>query len=148
MPIVGHGVDLTEIDRVARMLDEHGVRFRDRVFTAAEQSYAEAARRGRAERYAARFAGKEAVLKALGTGLRGGMRWTEIAFEHTPRGGPVVALSGRCRVVADGLGVVAWHVSFSHVRGPGGESHGSGLALASVIAWGEEPLRATSGAGC
>ncbi|MHC4649944.1 MAG: holo-ACP synthase [Planctomycetota bacterium] len=66
MPVIAHGVDLVDIARVEAMLDEHGRRFVQRCFTDGEQRYADAGRRHRAQRYAARFACKEAVLKALG----------------------------------------------------------------------------------
>ena len=136
MHVIGHGIDLTDIDRIAAMLEEHGDRFRERCFTRGEQAYADSNRRSCAERYAARFACKEAVLKALGTGLRDGMRWTDIAVEHLPSGKPLVRLDGRCRKVADDLGVRAWHVSLSHVRGLSRASSG-GVAVASVIACGD-----------
>jgi phosphopantetheine--protein transferase-like protein len=77
MRILGHGIDLVEIARIQRMLADHGERFLERCFTPAEREYAEPARR-REEHLAARFAAKEAVLKAMGTGLDDGLAWTEI----------------------------------------------------------------------
>lgn len=134
MRIIGHGVDLTEVPRIERMLESHGRRFVERCFTAEERAYAESGRRQRAERYAARFAGKEAVLKSLGTGLSGGARWTDIAIVNEPSGRPIVRLGGRCAEMASAMGVRVWHVSLSHV-GP--------LALASAIACGD-PLARSS----
>ena len=127
MPIIGHGVDLVEVARIAALLDEHGPRFVERCFTEAEQAYAESGRRHRAERYAARFAGKEAVLKALGTGWRQGIAWRNVEVRRQPSGRPTLALSGGCAEWAARLGIVEWHLSLSHA---------GGFAVASVIAWG------------
>ena len=127
MPIVGHGVDLVEVARIAALLDEHGPRFVRRCFTEAEQAYAESGRRRRAERYAARFAGKEAVLKALGTGWRQGIAWRDIEVRRQPSGRPTLALTGGGAERADRLGIDHWHLSLSHA---------GGYAVASVIAWG------------
>jgi holo-[acyl-carrier protein] synthase len=133
MRIIGHGVDLVEIARIEAMLAEHGERFRDRCFTAEEQAYAEAATVRRAERYAARFAAKEAVLKALGTGWRDGIAWTDIAISRDPAGRPRVTLSGRCGELAAEQGIRRWSLSLSHA----GTGEGGGYAMASVIATGE-----------
>ena len=140
MAVIAHGVDLVEIGRIAAMLEEHGPRFKRRCFTEREQSYSESAAKRKAERYAARFACKEAVLKALGTGWRSGISWTDIAVEHEPSGRPIVELSGRCGEIAAELGIDGWHVSLSHARGPGG-----GYAMASVIGYGgDDPGQADS----
>ncbi|MHC5113530.1 MAG: holo-ACP synthase [Planctomycetota bacterium] len=137
MQVVGHGVDLVDIRRIAAMLERHPEQFRARCFTDREQAYAEAARTRRAERYAARFACKEAVLKALGTGWRDGIRWTDIAVDHAPSGAPTVTLSGRCHEIACTLGIDRWVVSLSHASTPGGGELGeTGYAMASVIACG------------
>ncbi len=128
MSVVAHGVDLVEIGRIATMLDEHGRRFVERCFTDREQQYAEAAHRRRAERYAARFACKEAVLKALGTGWRDGISWRDIEVCREPSGRPRLALSGRCAEIADELKIARWDISLSH---------SGSFAVASVIASGE-----------
>lgn len=125
MNVVAHGIDLVEIARIEAMLAEHGERFTTRCFTEGEQAYAEAGARTRAERYAARFACKEAVLKALGTGWREGISWRHVEVRRDPSGRPHVALSGRCAELAEKMGIGAWHVSLSHTRGN---------AMASVIA--------------
>ncbi len=114
MRIIGHGIDIVEVARIATMLEAHGERFVTRCFTRAEADYAEAAHRRRAERYAARFACKEAVLKALGTGWRDGIAWRQIEVRRAPSGRPSLVLTGRCAEIADDLGIVQWHVSLSH----------------------------------
>ena len=114
MRIIGHGIDIVEVARIASMLEAHGQRFVTRCFTEAEAGYADAAHRRRAERYAARFACKEAVLKALGTGWRDGIAWRQIEVRREPSGRPSLVLTGRCAELADDLGIVQWHVSLSH----------------------------------
>jgi holo-[acyl-carrier protein] synthase len=125
--VIAHGVDLVEIPRIEAMLLQHGQRFTGRCFTEAEQAYAEAGRRMRAQRYAARFACKEAVLKALGTGWRKGISWRDVEVRHDALGQPQVALSGRCAEIATLLGIDRWHLSLSHTPSN---------AMASVIASG------------
>ncbi len=114
MRIIGHGIDIVEVARIASMLEAHGERFVTRCFTEAEAGYAESAQRRRAERYAVRFACKEAVLKALGTGWRDGIAWRQIEVRREPSGRPSLVLTGRCAEIADDLGIVQWHVSLSH----------------------------------
>ncbi|MHC5045371.1 MAG: holo-ACP synthase [Planctomycetota bacterium] len=128
MPVIAHGVDLVDIARVEAMLDEHGRRFVQRCFTDGEQRYADAGRRHRAQRYAARFACKEAVLKALGTGWRDGITWRDIEVTRQPSGSPRLVLSGRCAELADQLNIAEWHVTLSHTPQ---------CAMASVIACGD-----------
>ncbi len=127
MRIVGHGIDLVETSRIARLVDEHGRRFVARCFTEAEAGYASRARqRGRQmEHLAGRFAAKEAILKALGTGWRAGIAWTDAEVLRAPSGQPMVALHGQCRVIADEMGVTEWWISISHT---------GSLATASAIA--------------
>lgn len=116
MRIIGYGVDIVEVARIASMLETHGQRFVERVFTEAEQAYAESGKRRRVERYAARFAAKEAVLKALGTGWRDGIAWTDIEIRLRPSGQPFVVLSGRCAEIAAAAGIDSWQVSLSHTE--------------------------------
>jgi len=123
--IVGHGIDIVEIERIRRMLDDHQDRFIDRCFTAVERDYAEQGRTLRVERYAARFAAKEAILKALGTGLAGGASWLDMTIATHPSGQPQVVVTGRCSDQAAALGINQWHISLSHT---------ATLAMASVIA--------------
>lgn len=127
MRIIGHGIDLVELDRIERMLADHGDRFLERCFTAAERDHAETGSRRRIERYAARFACKEAALKALGTGWRGGIAWTDVSVVTEASGRPALVVGGRSAEIAASMGIVQWHVSLSH---------SGGLAIASVIACG------------
>jgi holo-[acyl-carrier protein] synthase len=127
MRIIGHGVDLVEIARIERMLSDHGDRFLARCFTEDERAYAEASAAVRAERYAARFAAKEAVLKALGTGLRDGIEWTDIEVARNPAGAPSIVLRGRALEIAAERGIESWATSLSHA---------GGMAMASVVASG------------
>lgn len=91
--ILGVGTDLANIDRIAATLERFGDRFRDRVFTEAEQRKA-AARKDQAGTYAKRWAAKEACSKALGTGLRMGISWKDMAVTNLRTGQPVMELSG------------------------------------------------------
>ncbi|MDZ4094481.1 MAG: holo-ACP synthase [Paracoccaceae bacterium] len=91
--ILGIGTDLANIERIAAVLARHGDRFRNRVFTESEQAKAE----GRADvagTYAKRWAAKEACSKALGTGLRMGISWKDMAVSNLPSGQPVMHLTG------------------------------------------------------
>jgi holo-[acyl-carrier protein] synthase len=124
MRIIGHGIDIVETSRIAHMIEAHGDRFLQRCFTAGELAYAQANRR-RTEHLAGRFAAKEAVLKVLGTGWRGGIAWTDVEVLREPSGQPTVALHGLCRTIAADLGIAHWWLSISHI-----EPH----AMASAIA--------------
>ncbi|HXW49512.1 MAG TPA: holo-ACP synthase [Xanthobacteraceae bacterium] len=91
--ILGIGSDITDARRIAKVIDRHGDRFLDRVFTATERSRADR-RRNRVETYAKRFAAKEACAKALGTGLRAGVWWRDMGVVNLPGGQPTMELSG------------------------------------------------------
>ncbi len=125
MDVLAHGIDVVDIERIASLLLAHGDRFRRRVYTPAEQALAEASGPRRAERYAVRFAAKEAALKALGTGLRGGMTWTDIEVVASWSGRPELILRGEALAEARRLGLERWMVTLSH---------SGGVAVASVIA--------------
>ncbi len=113
--VVGLGVDLCDVDRIRRALEgKTGARFRERVFTAAEQRYCEARRRARFESYAARFAAKEAAMKALGTGWTGNVRWSDFEVLRDGDAAPVLRVSGEAAAVAARRGIVRWLVSLSH----------------------------------
>lgn len=124
MPILGHGIDLVDTPRIERLLGEHEQRFLDRVFTPGERAYCDGGGKMRTQRYAARFAAKEAVLKVLGTGWSGGIAWTDVEVKREGTGKPTVQLHGEAAAVASRLGITSWHISLSHLQGH---------ALASVI---------------
>jgi holo-[acyl-carrier protein] synthase len=124
MPIVGHGIDIIETARIKRSVEEHAERFLDRVYTPAEQQYCARNRKRYFEHLAGRFAAKEAVLKVLGTGWRGGIAWTDIEILPEPSGQPRVRLTGECLRIARELGIARWHVSISHI-----ETHATASAI-------------------
>lgn len=105
---------MVECARLQEMIDRHGDRFLSRVFTPTELEYC-GARKRRIEHLAGRFAAKEAVLKALGTGWRGGIAWTDVEIVAAPSGQPLVRLAGECRRVADRLRLARVLVSISHI---------------------------------
>jgi holo-[acyl-carrier protein] synthase len=105
------GVDIIEIERVERVLGRHGERFLERVYTVLEAAFC----RGRVSELAARFAAKEAVMKALGTGARG-LAWREIEVLPNHRGKPLVYLHGRAAERARRIGLAGLDISMSHSR--------------------------------
>ena len=111
--IIAHGIDLVDCQRIEEMLERHGERFLDRVFTEKEQAYANA-NKNRIEKLAGRFAVKEAVLKLLGTGWRGKIAWTDIEVVNDQLGRPVVTISGEVKAIADRLGIGQISVSITH----------------------------------
>ena len=111
--ILGVGIDLVEIDRFKSALRRHGDRLLKKVFTDSERVYCEA-QMNRLAHYAARFAGKEAVLKALGTGWRGGIKWTDVDIYHDKLGKAEVKLSGVAAKVAEEKGVKRVLITLSH----------------------------------
>lgn len=125
--VVGHGIDLVEVERFARLLDHHADRADARLFTPAELDYAAANPKRRAEHLAARFAAKEAALKALGTGWARGIAWTDVEVRRDADGRPGLSVTGCAAALAAERGIARWHVSLTHVRG---------AALASVLATG------------
>jgi len=130
MEIVGHGIDLVPVARIASLRHRHGDRFLERVFTPAERAYAGDRPRRADEHLAARFAAKEATLKALGSGLTGGIRWTDIGVHRELGAPPELVLAGEARRAARELGARRWWVSLSHA---------GGIATASVLAEGAVP---------
>ena len=124
MPILGHGIDIVETDRIRRLVEQHGDHFLKRVFTTGEQEYCSRSPKRYYEHLAGRFAAKEAVLKVLGTGWRGGIQWTDIEVLRDPSGQPRIKLIGECERIARELGIVSWHVSISHI-----ETHATASAI-------------------
>jgi holo-[acyl-carrier protein] synthase len=91
--ILGIGSDITDVRRIAKVIERHGERFLDRIFTPIERARADK-RRNRIETYAKRFAAKEACAKALGTGLRAGVWWRDMGVVNLPSGRPTMELTG------------------------------------------------------
>ncbi|MFP4028298.1 MAG: holo-ACP synthase [Candidatus Brocadiia bacterium] len=113
--IVGVGVDIIKVSRVKRIVEEHGERFLNRVYSEDEISYCRRCARP-AERYATRFAAKEAVLKALGVGWQNGTRFHDVEVSNDSLGAPSIALTGRSKEISKQLGVTQIHISLSHDR--------------------------------
>jgi len=127
MNAIAHGIDLIECARLQGVIDRHGDKFLNRVFTGAELAYCDDRKR-RIEHLAARFAAKEAVMKLLGTGWTNGIRWTDIEVSNDPAGRPGIRLTGRCGVLASRLGINTVMISLTHT---------SEHAIASAIGCGE-----------
>ncbi|MGA8144841.1 MAG: holo-ACP synthase [Candidatus Acidiferrales bacterium] len=121
--IVGLGLDIAEIDRIEVAIVRHGAPFIERLYTPREAAYCESYR-NKFERYAGRFAAKEATMKALGTGWRGGVRWRDIEVVREASGKPTLHLAGVTRELADRLGVKNISLTITH---------SGNLALAEVI---------------
>jgi holo-[acyl-carrier protein] synthase len=111
--IVGTGVDLAEVPRIQASIERFGARFIERIYTPAEIAYVER-KANRYERYAARFAAKEAGMKAIGTGWRHGVRWQDFEVANLPSGKPTLRLHGVAARVADKLGVRNVSLSLTH----------------------------------
>jgi len=111
--IVGLGIDIAEPDRLRAAVERYGTRFLERIFTPKEIAYCER-KRNKWERYAARFAAKEAAFKALGTGWRRGVRWRDVEVTNLPSGQPTLALTGEAEKFARRLGVNHIAVSLTH----------------------------------
>ena len=124
MDVVGVGTDIIECLRVAQMIERHGELFLTRVYTPHEIEYC-SARKAATQHYAGRFAAKEAVLKALGTGWTRGVQWRDIEVRNDLGGRPRIALSGGAREMCEKLGVTEMLISISHCR-----THATAYALA------------------
>jgi holo-[acyl-carrier protein] synthase len=127
MDIVGTGIDIVECLRIAQMIEKHGELFITRVYTDAEIEYC-TARKMATQHYAGRWAAKEAVLKALGTGWRRGIGWRDIEIRNDRKGAPTVQLRGGARDVMEHARIRRLHVSISHCRS---------FAVAYVVAEGD-----------
>ena len=113
MSIVGHGIDLVDCERIARLLERHGQRFLDRILTPAEQQRA-GQFRNPTQFVAGRWAAKEAILKMVGTGWRGKIDWTDMEILPDELGQPVVSLSGETARIAGTLGIGRVLLSITH----------------------------------
>lgn len=112
--IVGTGIDVIDIDRIARSIERYGDHFLRRIYTAGEIAYCQRKRRNAAESFAARFAAKEAAAKALGTGIGFGVTWREIEVGREPGGRPLLLLHGRAAQIAGQMGVRNTSLSITH----------------------------------
>jgi holo-[acyl-carrier protein] synthase len=113
--IVGMGVDIAEVGRVKGVIERQGERFLKRVYTEKEIAYCERSK-NKYERYAGRFAAKEAAMKALGTGWRAGVRWVDLEVVRHPSGRPAMELKGEARKIADRMGVKHIAMSITHTE--------------------------------
>ena len=124
MKIVAHGIDLVDFPRIEALIENHGQRFLDRVFTEREQKDASSIK-NRVEKLAGRFAAKEAVLKLIGTGWRGKIAWTDIEVTNSPTGQPKVQISGEVAKIAQKEQIEQITLSITHT---------ANFAIASVVA--------------
>jgi holo-[acyl-carrier protein] synthase len=111
--IVGVGVDLAEVSRIRASFERFGEKFRDRLYTPLEIAYCES-KANKYERYAARFAAKEAGMKAIGTGMRRGVRWVDFEVANLPSGKPTLRFHGVAAKYAERLGVTNIALSMTH----------------------------------
>jgi len=115
MSIAGHGIDLVENARIAALMERHRERFLQRVFTPREIEYVTRFK-DPTPHVAGRFAAKEALLKMIGTGWRGGIAWTDMEILADSAGAPVVTLTGQTAAIAGRLGITRVLLSISHTR--------------------------------
>src|SRR5438270_4646526 len=111
--IVGTGIDIAEVPRIREAIERHGERFLKRIFTEGEIQYCES-KANRVERYAARFAAKEAGMKAIGIGWRQGVRLQDFEEKRQPGGRPLLAFSGNAAEFDEPLGTKRTSLSLSH----------------------------------
>jgi len=112
--IYGIGTDIIEVSRIMKVM-EQDIGFREKIFSEEEIRYCES-KRNKYQHYAARFAAKEAWMKAFGTGWRDGIRFIEIEVVHDSLGKPMIRLGGRARELADKAGAGEIHLTLSHIR--------------------------------
>jgi holo-[acyl-carrier protein] synthase len=124
------GIDIAEVERVKAAIERHGEAFLRRVYTLRERQYCEKFK-NKYERYAGRFAAKEATMKALGTGWSRGVRWVDVEVVRQSGGRPTISLAGEAAKVASALGVERVALSITHT---------SAQAFAQVIFEGEQRL--------
>jgi holo-[acyl-carrier protein] synthase len=124
MNVIGIGTDIVECLRIAQMIERHGELFLTRVYTAHEIEYC-SARKAANQHYAGRWAAKEAVLKAIGTGWSRGISWTDVEVRNDAGGQPSIALGGGAREACQLLGINEMLISISHCR-----THATAFAMA------------------
>ena len=113
--IVGCGIDLVKIERIEIIIKKWGDNFISRVFTLSEREYCEKKKGNKYQSYAGRFAAKEALLKALGLGLRGA-NWKEIEIKNDELGQPIINASGKLKNIASAKGVSKYFITISHTK--------------------------------
>jgi holo-[acyl-carrier protein] synthase len=128
--IVGMGIDIAEVARIREAIERHGARFLQRVFTPREIAYCQS-HRNSYDRFAARFAAKEAMMKALGTGWRRGVTWRDIEVANAASGKPGVNLAGKSLEIFRSLGGARIHLSITHT---------DDYALAQVVIEGDSSI--------
>jgi holo-[acyl-carrier protein] synthase len=114
--VIGIGTDIIECARIAKMIEKHGEIFLHRVYTRDEISYC-SCRKSTNQHYAGRWAAKEAVLKALGTGWAHGIQWTDVEVVNEIGGRPHIELAGQAKIISQQLGIREILISISHCRG-------------------------------
>jgi len=124
MQVLAHGIDLVDFKQIERLMQRHGRRFVERIFTPGEQAYADS-NKNPIEKLAGRFAAKEAILKLIGTGWRGKISWRDIEITNNKLGQPIVRICGEVERVAGRLGIDQISVSITHT---------SNFAIASAVA--------------
>lgn len=116
--IIGTGIDIAEVPRIRASIERFGAKFTNRIYTDRERAYVER-KANKYERYAARFAAKEAGMKAIGTGWRGGITWHDFEVTNLPTGKPTLAFHGKAAEVAARLGVKHVSLSLTHTAEQG-----------------------------
>ena len=111
--ILGTGVDLAEVRRIREAIERYGERFIHRIYTAGERAYVER-KANKFERYAGRFAAKEAGMKAIGTGWKRGVTWQDFEVANLPSGRPTLRLHGEAAKIAEKMGVKSISLSITH----------------------------------
>jgi holo-[acyl-carrier protein] synthase len=124
MNVIGIGTDIIECLRIAQMIERHGELFIGRVYTAREIEYC-SSRKAATQHYAGRWAAKEAVLKALGTGWIRGISWRDVEVRNNEGGKPSIALAGGAREMCERLGIAEMLITISHCR-----THATAFAIA------------------
>ena len=114
-PVIGRGPDIIECVRIAKMIEKHGELFLNRVYTRNEIAYC-SCRKSANQHYAGRWAAKEAVLKALGTGWARGIQWTDIEIGNEIGGRPYIELDGQAKLISQQQGIQNIMISISHCR--------------------------------
>ncbi len=127
LQIIGIGTDIIECLRIAQMIERHGEIFIRRIYTEHEIRYC-STKKAATQHYAGRWAAKEAVLKALGTGWIRGISWRDIEVRNKTGGAPTIALCGGAREVFEQSGIHKMHISISHCR-----SHATAYAIAEGV---------------